>query len=156
VRPAIAALRRELEDDRSALERRLDQVVQRDALAGDDADLAFTALALQHACSALESVIERTVRFFDDGLPSGPDWHRALLARGALDIPGVRPAILSKESLIGARALLAFRHFLHHDYGADLDAPRMGEMQSLVARWRPAIEADLDRLDHWLSEAAGQ
>ena len=62
MRPAIAALRREIADDRSAFLRRLDQVVQRDARTGDDADLAFTALALQHAYSALESALGRPGR----------------------------------------------------------------------------------------------
>lgn len=151
---ALNALRSDIADDRAALARRLDQAVARPAAMGDDADLAYVALALQHAYSAIESILERVVRHLDGALPTGTDSHRALLARAARTIEGVRPAILSVAALSVTRDLLRFRHFLRHDYGAELEPAQLARIQDVVVAGRPTLDGDLDAFDAWLAAVA--
>ncbi len=149
---ALAALRREIEADGAIALRRLDEAVRR-RLEGDG-DRALVALALHHAYTAIESLLDRLVRHFDGGSPTGPDSHRALLTRAALDIPGIRPALLGAPTVERARELLRFRHFLHHDYGAELDGPQLEVLQAHAQELATLLAGDLAALDTWLQATA--
>ncbi len=119
-------------------------------------DRAVVALALHHAYVALESLIERAIHFFDEGVPSGSASHRALLHRAGLEVPDLRPALLSAGALSPARELLKFRHFLHHDYGAELETAPLARLQEQAARLAAVLPADLDALDAWLGALAAE
>lgn len=151
---ALAALRVDVAADAAVFLRRLDQAVELPATTGDGPDLAYTAIALQHAYSALESLLERCIRHFDGALPTGHDSHRELLQRAGRAVPGVRPALLSPESVAAARTFLRFRHFIRHDYGTDLDPELLALIQNGIRGSRPAFALDLQGVDAWLATVA--
>ena len=150
----ILTLRSEVAADVGFVRQRLDEACAHPAASGSDLELAYTALAMQRAYTALEAVLERCVLAFDGALPTGPDSHRALLRRAALPIAGVRPALLSAGGLATAGEFLRFRHFLHHDYGAELDGHLLSKLQAIIVNQRATLDADLTRLDPWLSAVA--
>jgi hypothetical protein len=116
--------------------------------------LAQAAVALHHGYSAVESVLERTVRALEGSLPTGADWHVALLESMALEIQEVRPPILSAESLRLARQLLAFRHFFRHAYAIKLEAAKLAPLREDMIALSATLDRDLDRLDSYLSALA--
>lgn len=151
---AIQALRDDVADDAGALLRRLDQSVEFDAATATPTELSHTALAIHHSYCALESLIERCLRHFDGGLPTGHDSHSELLRRASRPIPNVRPQLISVESATAARELLKFRHFLRHVYGAELDPARLAAVQGSIRSGRPLLARDLTALDAWLDSVA--
>lgn len=156
MRPEVLALLGELLDDREILLRRLEQAAAVDLSTGDDADFALVALSLHHAYAAMEAMLTRSVRFFDGEPPAGADHHRALLHRAGLVIPSVRPAILTRASLAPARELMKFRHFLRHDYGAELDPAQLVVMQGHARVLKTSFAADLLAFETWLRAVAEQ
>lgn len=112
--------------------------------AAGDAESALVALSLDHAYQAFETILVRLERAV--GLPerTGANWHTALLADAALELPGVRPPVFPPNALGEWDALLRFRHFLRHAYVMSLDPVRLG---SNVER----LEAAVIATDAWLT-----
>lgn len=147
----LRALQAEVRADASFVRIRLDEACTFPAAGASIAELAYTALAMQRAYTALESLLERCILAFDGGTPTGPNSHRALLRRAALAIEGSRPALLTPAGAATAVEFLRFRHFIRHDYGAELDADQLGPLQAAIRDHRAALEGDLSALDEWIT-----
>jgi hypothetical protein len=156
LKAAVQRLRAELRSDRTTWSSRLEELHQLDLSQGDLGALAQAAVALHHGYGAIESALERVARSLEGSLPTGRDWHVALLENMALDIEGVRPRILSDESLRLLRSLLAFRHFFRHAYAASLEAPRLEALRADMLALRAPLERDLDALDAHLARVASE
>jgi hypothetical protein len=103
--------------------------------------------------TGVERVLERIARTFD-AVPTGPHWHADLLAVAALDVPEVRPPVLSGASCAVLKRYLAFRHRFRNLYLFDLDAEQVAPLlQGASAGWT-AIRADLDAFASALIELA--
>lgn len=125
---AIRRLRAEIRFDREAFEQRARELA--DLPLGPEASPAITAqaaVALHHAYCAVESILVRVARQFEGAIPDGADWHQALLHAAGLELPDVRPAILSRPTVDSLRRLLGFRHFFRHGYAVPLDPMRLAE-----------------------------
>ncbi len=59
------------------------------------------------------------------GVPTGPSWHRTLLEDMSLDLPSVRPPVVSAETVRNLESFLAFRHRFRNLYLFDLEAERV-------------------------------
>lgn len=115
--------------------------------------LARAAVALHHAYGAIEASFTRLAKILQTE-PSGTNWHRGLLESMAMEVPGVRPAVIGAATLAGLRDLLAFRHFFRHAYSVALDAARLAVLRQRVIEVRPLIVAEFGRLDLWLAALA--
>lgn len=111
-------------------------------------------MALHHTFGAVEAALSRLARVLEGSLPEGPDSHRALLEAMALDIEGVRPAVLSGPSLALLRRLLAFRHFFRHAYAVAFEAAQLDALRHDALALRVPLGEDLDRLDAFLKAVA--
>jgi hypothetical protein len=154
VNPAIQRLRAELRSDRAAWRLRIEELGSLDLSQATAGALAQAAVALHHGYGAIESALARVARALEGSLPSGRDWHTALLESMALDIEGVRSRVLSDESLRLLRSLLAFRHFFRHAYAVALEAPRLAALQVEALTLCSPLERDLDALDAALARIA--
>lgn len=152
----IQRLRAEIRSDRSAWLARVEELRQLDLGRGDPGSLAQAAVALHHRYGAIESALERVARSIEGSLPTGRDWHVALLENMSLDIEGVRPRVLSDESLRLLRGLLAFRHFFRHAYAVSLQAPRLDVLRADMLALRAPLERDLQALDQYLARVANE
>ena len=89
--------------------------------ANDLLDLAFTIHGIY---GVLENSFLRVSKFFENNLPSDC-WHKVLVERMALEIPGLRPAVLSEPTdRKRVMELLKFRHRFRNLYGEDLDVTK--------------------------------
>lgn len=114
MRPAVQRARAEVTSDFETFAARVDELAALPRLSADPAPLAQAAVALHHAYGAVESALIRVARLLEGEAPTGPDWHQTLIAAMALEIEGVRPPVLSPDTLAGLRRLLSFRHFFRH------------------------------------------
>lgn len=151
----IQRLRAEIKYDREAFEKRLAEL-ETIALGPDAsaASCAQAAVALHHAYGAIESILERIARAIDGELPAGPDWHQALLHSMSLDIEGVRPAVLSGESVAGLRETLSFRHFFRHAYAVEFNPARLAELRHVLLESAAKVRTDLSAFDRFLADVA--
>jgi hypothetical protein len=152
VNGALELLRTEIATDRAAFAARVDEIasIRLEASTIDEGLLARAAVALHHAYGAVEAALARIARTFGTQ-PSGTNWHRSLLETMALEVPGVRPAVVSQEALPDLRELLGFRHFFRHAYQVQLDAGRLVLLRERAMRAKPLVDAIFQRLDSWLA-----
>ena len=112
------------------------------------------ALTLHSFYNGLERVFELVARHLDPTFPSGERWHRQLLEQMGKEIPGVRPAVLSSESVERLDEFLAFRHRVRNLYTFNLDPERLRELlERLPGAWQ-SVRADLEEFRSLLAQAA--
>ncbi len=101
--------------------------------ADDPIDWGGLGFTLHSAYSMLENYFLRVSKFFENDLPADR-WHKPLVEKMALEIPGVRPALLAEEtSKRGALELLKFRHIFRNMYGEDLDPVKTAAAQQAAS-----------------------
>lgn len=105
------------------------------------------------AFSERAAALARIARIFGTE-PSGANWHRSLLESMAMEVPGIRPAIVSVPSLPALRDLLAFRHFFRHAYSVPLDAARLAHLAQRARSVVAALQQDFGVVDRWLAALA--
>jgi hypothetical protein len=108
------------------------------------------AALLETFYTGIEKVLTRTGRALG-GLPDGPGWHRRLLEDATLDLPTMRPPILSQKTLRLLEPYLAFRHRFRNLYLFDLEQNLVSPLLGEVPKAWEAASRDLlgfcDRLD---------
>jgi hypothetical protein len=117
-------------------------------------EMRGTGAILHDFYTGVERILERIAAELEGGLPAGPGWHRQLLETAGLDLPGVRPPVLSAGSAGDLEEFLRFRHLFRNVYGFELEWSRLSALLSRVARvWR-SVESDLDRFRGFLDAIA--
>ena len=154
---AIEVLRLEIAGDRAAFEGRVDELGSLGlSPATDDPNvLARAAMELHHAYGALESALARIAKVFETE-PSGSNWHRSLLETMTMEVPGIRPPVISPAALPQLRDLLAFRHFFRHAYAVPLEAVKLTALRDRAVQAKGILREDFDRLDKWLAQLASR
>ena len=80
---------------------------------------------------------------FENSVTDLSRWHTELLRRMALDIQGIRPALLSTESTELLNELRAFRHLFRHAYGVRLDSSRVEQNLARARKLRSLLPRDV-------------
>lgn len=128
----------ELDDDLAALERVASDVARLRAPTEDERTEWMRSLALAFAIeryyTALETTLVRVLRCLDGDVPSGERWHQEILRAASVEVAGLRPRLLTSETVSELRELLKFRHLARHGYDTDPELARMEEHASRVAR----------------------
>jgi hypothetical protein len=113
----------------------LDQVVyrlleawQRARRSGDDFYLDSVALNLHSFYSGIERIFERLAETLDGSLPKGENWHQALLVQMSKEVAGVRPAVISQQTLKRLDEYRGFRHVVRNVYTFHFDAAKLEKL----------------------------
>ncbi|HQF71954.1 MAG TPA: hypothetical protein PLH39_11820 [Promineifilum sp.] len=143
----LSAIRSTLTNQIALIDGLLTRVLERAARieSGDPGHVESTAFQVNNYYSVVEDLLRIVAAAFENNIPDVSRWHSELIDRMALDIPGVRPPLLSTTTAARLHRLRSFRHFFRHAYRVDLDA---GEVMDNVERVRdvhPHLVADLDR-----------
>lgn len=154
--PRWLSARAQVRADRAAIDARLDDLARVSLADGaSPGELARAAWDLHHAYTALEAILERVLRLVDGVTPEGAASRVELLELAALEVDGLRPALVGDDAKRGLHELRSFRHFVRHGYSVELDAARLRALAATAAALRPLIARDLERLDAWLGALAG-
>lgn len=127
----------------------------RDAVAEDTDSAIVMAEVLGNYYTSLETLFLRISQFFENNLRPAT-WHRDLLVKMTIEVPELRPRVLSDESFRSLRELLSFRHFRRYylEFDYDWDRLRLVEKAFLDARSR--IDDELDTFARFLTELAAE
>ena len=109
------------------------------------------ALNLHGFYVGLERVFLIVAERIDVSVPSGAAWHQELLRQMAVDLPDIRPAVISEQLAAELDPYRGFRHVVRNVYAYVLDPHRVGELveglPSTLGRLRAELVAFADVLD---------
>jgi hypothetical protein len=122
--------------------------------------LYAAAALLETYYTGIEKALSRIATVIGT-MPAGQGWHRQLLRDSTLDLPGVRPGVLSAAAETGLERFLGFRHRFRNLYLFDLDRElTLPLLREAPALWRQvhgelAVFADtMERLASELEQPA--
>jgi hypothetical protein len=101
------------------------------------------ALNLHSFYAAIERVFEDIVHELDDTALDGKDWHRRLLMQMTAEVPGVRPAVISKPVYQCLDEYLRFRHVVRNIYTHNLSPKRVQELVEALPDCAESVKAEL-------------
>jgi hypothetical protein len=116
------------------------------AAAANNDEFYFDSVALNiHSFySGLERVFEKISSSVDDSLPQGANWHQELLNQMALEIPNVRPAVISEKTRKQLETYRGFRHVVRNVYTYHISPDKM---KLLAKSIRLVIQTGRKRID---------
>jgi len=99
--------------------------------------------------TCIETIFFRISQHFENSL--APDkWHRDLLHKMSLQIPGVRECVIAEGTKACLDELLRFRHFKRYYFEFNYDWARIEYLMKQFDAARPSLKADLDRFREFL------
>jgi hypothetical protein len=102
-----------------------------------------TGYQLHNLYNAVEALFKIVANAFENSVTDLSRWHTELLRRMALDIQGIRPALLSTESIELLNELHAFRRLFRHAYRVRLDASRVEQNLARARKLRSLLPQDV-------------
>ncbi|MEZ4513444.1 MAG: hypothetical protein R3C62_16375 [Chloroflexota bacterium] len=101
------------------------------------------AYQLHNLYSAIEDLMKLVAKAFENHLEDMSRWHWELIDRMTLEIAGVRPALLQKETAVYLHKLRSFRHFFRHAYTVELDRDELLRNLQTAEAVRPLLRRDV-------------
>jgi hypothetical protein len=140
---AFLTLQQELEGDftevRRVQEHNLRAWGRIEAGAQDLLDYGALAYTIHTLYGVLENYFLRIAKFFENNLPADT-WHRTLVERMALDIPGIRLALIPdgrvKDAILQVQKI---RHKFLNLHGEDLDPLQTSRIQEHLSAFLAAF-----------------
>lgn len=123
-----------------------------------DADLLLdsAALNMHDTYSGFERVFKQIAATVDGAVPTSSEWHRELLEQMALDLPKVRPPVLSRKSIQGLDEYLRFRHIVRNVYTFSFDPERVGRLVKELDAVFKKVQQELSAFAAFLENVSGK
>jgi hypothetical protein len=162
-RDRLQLLIAELEDERARIAKLLsqfDHASKRLAEPNAESLLVYgVAALLESFYTGMERALSRVAATIG-GQPSGSNWHRELLSSMTLDVPELRPAVLSRATAAAVDPFLAFRHRFRNLYVFDLEREPMlallAKGPAAWARFDADLTAFIQRIQAWIRAAGDE
>jgi hypothetical protein len=84
--------------------------------------------------TGIEKIFENIAKEVDRRVPMGEEWHSELLHQMTLNIPGLRPPVISPNTEKRLREYLGFRHLFRKRYGFELDWEKMKRLLIKISK----------------------
>ena len=122
------------------------------AAAAKDDELYFDSVALNiHSFySGLERLFEKISYAVDGYMPKGVNWHQELLNQMALEIPNVRPAVISEKTRNQLDTYRGFRHVVRNVYTYHISADKMKPLAKGIRPLFKQIEKELTAFSRFI------
>jgi hypothetical protein len=94
--------------------------------------------------TGIEKIFENIGKEIDQRVPMGEEWHSELLHQMTLNIPGLRPPVISTHTERKLREYLGFRHLFRKRYGFELDWEKMKRLLIKMPQVLSALDKDFE------------
>lgn len=123
-----------------------------------DADLFLdsASLNLHDVYSGLERVFKQIAATVDGTVPTSAEWHRELLEQMGLDLPKVRPPVLTGAALQSLDEYLRFRHVVRNVYTFSFDPERIGRLVKEMDPVFDQVKQELSAFADFLETVSGK
>lgn len=98
---------------------------------------------LHNLYCAYEDLFKIICSFWENNITSDSGYHTSLLRRMVFAIEGIRPALLSEDSLRVLDELRGFRHMFRHAYSHGLDEERIVILLNRIKLSRQITQKDI-------------
>jgi hypothetical protein len=95
--------------------------------------------------TGIEKIFESIAKEVDRRLPLGEEWHSELLHQMTLDIPGLRPPVITAQAEKKLREYLGFRHLFRKRYGFELDWQKLKKLLLGMPQIRSNLETEIGK-----------
>jgi hypothetical protein len=119
----------------------------------DDYYLDGVALNLHGFYSGLEKIFEKIAATVDGSVPSAANWHQELLSQMSMEIPEVRPAVISQELRDMLEDYRGFRHVVRNVYTHLINPEKIELLIIRIEPVREKLTAELNAFAAFLQEA---
>ena len=120
--------------------------------ADQDFYMDSAALSLHDWYSGLERILHFIASRLEENVPQGREWHRELLQQMLLDIPGIRPAVLSRQAVSRLDEYLRFRHVLRNVYSFNLQPERIEALVTSLGETYGLVKVELMQFAEFLEK----
>ena len=110
----------------------------------------YLAYNLHNLYNAFEDLFREIAKIFENEIESLDYYHKELLKRMTIEISGIRPKILSKESYAVLDELRGFRHIFRHAYTYEIIPEKIEFLKDKLLRNWDLIKRDLYNFKSWL------
>lgn len=114
------------------------------AITPDEFDYVGLAYTIVNLYNLMENYFLRIAKCFENNIDK-LNWHKDLIRRMALEIDGVRPALLNMKDVPLIDELRAFRHVFRHIYQSELDVEKLMIVDSRTPKAVSALKAAHER-----------
>ena len=119
----------------------------------DDFYLDSVALNLHGFYSGVERLFKKIAGTIDGTMPEGANWHQELLTQMSIEVPGVRPAVISLELKEKLEEYRGFRHVVRNVYTYHLDPEKVKPLVKPIIRVRKKLEKELSAFARFIQGA---
>ncbi len=114
--------------------------------------LVHLAYQLHNLYSSYEDLFKEISLTFENYIERDSGYHKNLLLRMKMAIPGIRPGILSEKSHSILGELMGFRNVFRHAYDYNLSSEKLNILREKVLLHYPGIEEDVKKFKEFLEE----
>lgn len=119
-------------------------------------DLRALGSILHDFYTAIEDIFELIAGDINGNLPDNSRWHKRLLHLMTLDIPKLRPAVISKQLETRLDEYLRFRHIFRNIYGHQLQWTRMAGLIHNLESTCKSVTAEIESFRKFLLRLADE
>lgn len=116
----------------------------------NDDQLVHLAYQMHNLYSAYEDMFKEISETFENNIERSSGFHKSILIRMKIEIPGIRPNVLSVDSYDVLGELMGFRHVFRHAYNYSLSVDKMQLLRNRVIEMKPQIDADINGFKKFL------
>jgi hypothetical protein len=144
-------IKNELKNVERVVERTSKVWAQRKKVSIDqDVYVESATLNLQSFYTGVERLFQLIAERLDQELPSGKHWHTDLLPQISLDLPGLRPPVITATTRNLLAEYRSFRHRIRNIYSYHIDPQKVGVLVIELPKTYTAVQSDLDQfLKFW-------
>lgn len=113
------------------------------------------AMRVQQFYTSLEDLFKQIAKAFENHIDTMSNFHKEILTRMNMEVPKIRPAVLSTQSLKLLDKIRAFRHFIRHAYDCELDEKELRVIQKKLIDEFHHVEKDLQNFYAYVKTLAG-
>lgn len=122
------------------------------AAATNNDELYYDSVALNiHSFySGIERIFEKISSAVDGSLPQGINWHQELLNQMTIEIPKVRPAVISEKSRQLLEPYRGFRHVVRNVYTYHIMPEKMKPLAKSIRPVFKQVEKELTTFSRFI------
>lgn len=148
----LSILRSEIEYQIGIIETIFDKIADRRQYINEVRGLESLAYQLHNLYSAFEDLFLIVAKHFENTIGDESRYHIELLQRMIIDIEGVRPPLLKRETTNWLDELRAFRHVFRHAYSYELDKKKLQLVIEATEKLNECYKDDIARFLKRLKE----
>ena len=140
-------------DELKILDERIRLGMEKAKTQNDDFYIDSVALNLHGFYSGVERLFEKIAGTIDGSVPGGANWHQELLNQMCIEVPGVRPAVISYELKDQLEEYRGFRHIVRNVYTYRLDPEKLKPLVKNLRSVMRSLKKELSAFARFIQKA---